>query len=218
MSTPAKALLAIWHDVDPEAVDDYIAWHTFEHLPERIALPGFLRAHRLELESGPGQQFFCVIEVRDLTDFQGEDYLARLNSPTEWTRRMMPHYSKVHRSLCQLVCDKGRGVSPFTQCLRFNLMGQLPRKFTSMLETLTSDKAATRVRLAALNSAVSAQDTEEKRLRRGENQGGFDYLLLLDGHALPSLEAAVMKALAEIRPLVETVQRSLYRHSYFLSA
>src|SRR4029453_15113665 len=115
------ALLAIWHDVEKPFVEDYLRWHTFEHLPERLALPGFQRARRFEHEDGPGQQFMCILDVRDLRDFESPDYLARLNDPTEWARRLMPRYGRVHRALCTKVLQIGQGIAPVAGCIRFNV-------------------------------------------------------------------------------------------------
>ena len=36
------AFLALWNGIDrPEARAEYEAWHAFEHVPERVGLPGF---------------------------------------------------------------------------------------------------------------------------------------------------------------------------------
>lgn len=41
------AFLALWNGVSSEdARAEYEHWHTFEHVPERTALPGFLDAER----------------------------------------------------------------------------------------------------------------------------------------------------------------------------
>jgi hypothetical protein len=39
-------VLAIWNDVAPEAEAEFNAWYLEQHLPERLAVPGFRRARR----------------------------------------------------------------------------------------------------------------------------------------------------------------------------
>jgi hypothetical protein len=41
MALAGNAFLIIWHDVKPEAESDYLRWHTREHMPERLGIPGF---------------------------------------------------------------------------------------------------------------------------------------------------------------------------------
>jgi hypothetical protein len=41
----AGAMIA-WCDVAVEAIPEFEDWHTHEHMPERLAIPGFLRGTR----------------------------------------------------------------------------------------------------------------------------------------------------------------------------
>ena len=68
-------------DIVPEAVAEHDDWHTHEHLPERLSIPGFLRGTRWSAtSSGPA---YCVLyEVEQLATLASEAYLARLNAPT----------------------------------------------------------------------------------------------------------------------------------------
>ena len=46
MSFLGGAILAFWADVEASGEADYNDWHTREHMPERCAVPGFLRGRR----------------------------------------------------------------------------------------------------------------------------------------------------------------------------
>ncbi len=35
--------VAIWHDIVPEGLQEFYAWHGEEHMPERVSIPGFRR-------------------------------------------------------------------------------------------------------------------------------------------------------------------------------
>ena len=45
-------VIAIWHDVLPEAKDEFYEWHSREHMPERVGIPGFRRGRRYLAVSG----------------------------------------------------------------------------------------------------------------------------------------------------------------------
>ena len=41
-----SAAMLLSFDIAPEAIDEHDRWHTHEHLPERLAIPGFLQGTR----------------------------------------------------------------------------------------------------------------------------------------------------------------------------
>ena len=41
-----SAAMLLAFDVEATAVDEHDRWHTQEHLPERLSIPGFLRGTR----------------------------------------------------------------------------------------------------------------------------------------------------------------------------
>ena len=41
-----KAAVAMWWDIAPEVQSEWEDWHTREHMPERLSIPGFLRGSR----------------------------------------------------------------------------------------------------------------------------------------------------------------------------
>lgn len=111
---PSGAMLLLF-DIAAEAVDEHDHWHTHEHLPERLAIPGFRRGTRWTRSppstpgsAGPG---YCVLyEVDSLAVLDGADYRARLENPTPWTAKMMTHYVGMRRTLCEVVGEAGVGV------------------------------------------------------------------------------------------------------------
>ena len=46
MALLCKAALAMWLEIEPQHSLDFQHWHSHEHLPERLGIPGFLRAAR----------------------------------------------------------------------------------------------------------------------------------------------------------------------------
>ncbi|WP_332684054.1 hypothetical protein [Bosea sp. (in: a-proteobacteria)] len=193
LTPTTDAMLCIWHDVEADHVEEYLRWHTFEHLPERLALPGFCLARRYELLDGPGQRFFCVLDVRALADFETPEYLARLDAPTIWTRRLMPRYGRVHRSLCRKLWELGEGLTGLTACVR--IAGGGDPAIAETLAGLCARQLALQylafAQLGGFDAAVADRDSEEKRLRRSEDSGGYDLVLLLGGLSREALRSAL---------------------------
>jgi len=48
MATKGTGLLMVWADVPANREDEFNRWYNEEHVPERLAVPGFLSAARYE--------------------------------------------------------------------------------------------------------------------------------------------------------------------------
>ncbi len=57
MALAGRGVLAIWNGIAEEAEADFLAWHVREHIPERVAVPGFLRARRYVALRGEPRYF-----------------------------------------------------------------------------------------------------------------------------------------------------------------
>jgi hypothetical protein len=68
--TGPTAFLALWNDIERGREAEYDAWHTREHVPERVAAPGFLSAdHYVDL-GHPVRRYFTLYDVADLGAFR----------------------------------------------------------------------------------------------------------------------------------------------------
>ena len=104
-----RGVLAFWHDVAPGSDAEFDHWHLSEHIPERIAVPGFLRARRyVTLDAPP--KYFYFYETESLETLRSPAYLARLGDPTPWTRRTMPLVRNNKRTACRVLTSAGAGL------------------------------------------------------------------------------------------------------------
>jgi hypothetical protein len=71
-----RAAMLLLFDVAPDAIAEHDDWHTHEHLPERLAIPGFLRGTRWIATHG-APRYMVVYEVADLATLTSAPYLAR---------------------------------------------------------------------------------------------------------------------------------------------
>ncbi|MFM8678478.1 MAG: hypothetical protein ACKOGH_02500, partial [Alphaproteobacteria bacterium] len=113
-----EAFVAIWHDIAPEGIEEFLDWHHREHMPERLGIPGFRRGRRYIRVGGEGQAYFNLYEVDAFEVLVGQDYLGRLNAPTPWTRRAVAHFRQVTRGLCRVAGSQGIGQGGIAATLR----------------------------------------------------------------------------------------------------
>jgi hypothetical protein len=106
MSLLGSAAMLLWYDIVPDQISEHDEWHTRQHFPERVGIPGFLRAQRwVSISSGP--RYFVVYEVSSIDILSSAPYLDRLNNPTPWTQKVMPHFRGMVRGFCRLENSSG---------------------------------------------------------------------------------------------------------------
>lgn len=93
------AFLALWNGVLPERRAEYEAWHSVEHMPERIGAPGFLGAQRYRAEAG--DDYFTLYELMGLAALETPAYAALMQQPTAWSLRMRPALTGFRRLPCR---------------------------------------------------------------------------------------------------------------------
>ncbi|NMH97732.1 DUF4286 family protein [Pseudonocardia acidicola] len=107
-----EGLLALWGNADPEQDAGFNDWYTHEHLPERIAVPGFLRARRYVADlpgPAPHWTYLTLYETDTLATLSSPGYLRALDTPTEGTRRYLPLFGAMARTGCRVTYSAGTG-------------------------------------------------------------------------------------------------------------
>jgi len=95
------AVLAIWADCKPGHEALFEQWYQHEHLPERLAVPGFKRGRRYQA-IGDSAHFMTCYDADEAAVFSSPAYLARLNDPTALTQQIM---SQAVTNLSRTICD-----------------------------------------------------------------------------------------------------------------
>jgi hypothetical protein len=93
-------ILAIWNDRDEAIAPVYERWYVNEHVPERLAVPGFLGARRYERIDGGSPRFFTSYELTSVDVLSSAAYLERLAAPSELTRATMARFRNMVRTAC----------------------------------------------------------------------------------------------------------------------
>ena len=136
-----QAALAMWWDMHCDVRDEFEHWHSHEHFPERLALPGFQRASRWA-DARNGQGFFVLYELAAYEALVSPEYLARLNAPSEWSRKMMPHHRNMVRSQCRVLESRGGAVAGNAITVRCSPAAGEQERLSSHLRALVQELPA----------------------------------------------------------------------------
>ncbi|MSO77932.1 MAG: hypothetical protein EXQ87_13650 [Alphaproteobacteria bacterium] len=102
------AVLAVWTDVASQGEVDFNDWYLKQHVPERVDVPGFLAGNRYSALAGR-PRYFAWYPLRNVDVLTSPAYRTRLDNPTDWTRRVMPHFRATIRSGMAVRHRLGRG-------------------------------------------------------------------------------------------------------------
>lgn len=185
-----KAAVAMWWDMAAAHRNEFEDWHSHEHFPERLQIPGFLRGSRWASATG-GDGFFTMYELQAYETLTSPAYFARLNDPTPWSTKMMPRHCNMVRSQCQVLESHGGGVAGNMLTVRLSpapAQGEMLRSHLSaLLRDLPQRPGVTATHLLQTQTPAAASTTEQK-IRGGADAvadwivlaGGYDAKALLD--------------------------------------
>jgi hypothetical protein len=204
-----RAAVAMWWDIAPEMREEFEHWHTHEHMPERLRIPGFLRGTRWIAQDGALSYFILYEAARPATLTAGP-YLDRLNDPTPWSRKMMPHHRNMVRSLCRVRATFGGGIAHTLATVRFTPpkrgRGAFLKSLASKLAPLPQRKGLSSAHL--LQALPMPGQTAEQKIR-GQDAVA-DAVVLVGGYDAAAVTSVVRDELGELNNRVEGFYRPAY--------
>jgi len=214
MTLLGEAAVAMWWDIAPSHRAEFEDWHSHEHFPERISIPGFMRGSRWASAEG-GDGFFVMYELDSYATLTSSHYLGSLNNPTPWSKKMMPHHRNMIRSQCHIVESYGGGIGRAMMTLRLSPQkggeDTLRQFLKSVLSDLPARPGLTGAHLLFTQTPNIAQ-TNEQTIRGGDAVA--DWIVLVSGYDADAIAAIVESELGADR-LSEAGAARAPIHSYF---
>jgi hypothetical protein len=184
----ADAMLAIWSDVTREQETDYLHWLTREHTAERVSIPGFEAVRVFRADLTEACRYLILYDLAAPAVLTSPAYMARLNEPTPWSRRVMPMLRNFARGGGPVRAACGTGSGGYLLPLR---LARPAGMAGSLLEALVAEERVCAARLLDVDQAGSGLPTNEKALRGGD--GSFAGLLLIEAVDADTLRGALSR-------------------------
>lgn len=200
MSLLGTAAVAMWWTIKPERRSEFGDWHSHEHFPERMSIRGFNRGSRWTSETD-ADGFFVLYELEQYETLTSPGYLDRLNAPTPWSQKMMPHHLGMVRSQCRIEASFGGGVatSLATICLSPKTGGEsgLKDALVVVLRALPEQPGLTGAHLLFTQTPRTAGQTTEQKIRGSD--GVADWIVLVSGYEPQAVADIVAQDLSTTR-------------------
>jgi hypothetical protein len=166
-----KGTLVIWHGITAEGEADMLRWHDVEHIPERVGVPGFLRGRRYAHATRP-REYLDLYETESVETIRSAPYLDRLNHPTAWTQRVLPHFRDTFRIGCRVLASTGRGQGGALVTVRVRPAEGKGEALRGWL----ADRAGTALRetagVVAVHAVETVPETTQIKTAEGKLKGG----------------------------------------------
>ncbi len=180
----------MWWNMAPEHREEFEHWHSHEHFPERLGIPGFLRGSRWSAVDG-GEGFFIMYELDRYETLSSEAYLSRLNRPSPWSTKLMPHHRDMVRSQCRVIDSVGGGTARYALTLRVSpAEGRedvLRAYFARVAQEFAASPGGVACHLLRTETPKIAATTEQQI--RGGKDAVADWIVVAIGYDITALES-----------------------------
>jgi hypothetical protein len=214
-------LMGFWSDIDESYEARYREWHTTEHIPERVGIPGFLTGQRYARVRG-GREYFMFYDTESVAVLGSEAYLKALNAPTPWTLESLRHFKNPLRNLYRKLAERGdtpSAAARYVTCIRFNREVRPGSEHgdpsdAEFFALETGDWA--RIRYFEIDEAATGKKTRERNVY-GEQPESQRYLYIVDRNVEPTTLAIehLQKQLAAIG--MKDAEVELYRLDFAMT-
>lgn len=222
MGLCGEGALVLNFDVAPEALVEHDHWHTKEHMPERVSIPGFVRGTRW-IADGNSPRYLVIYEVRDVHVLTGADYLQRLNNPSAWTSKTMAHMRGMRRGFCRVVGSVGSGLGRSLLQIHCSPAEGRRQELNDWLLAGALRGVAEAPGFASahiLESAITPPMTDEQRIRGKD--ASVDIVLIVTGYDAGFIDriadADLAAAQLEAHGCSPSSARGRFRYDYSLTA
>jgi hypothetical protein len=197
MSLKGTAFLALWNDFDPARDGEYNLWHTREHVPERVGVPGILSGRRYVAAQATAHRYFTLYELESLAILTSPAYKHLVDNPTPWSRSMRPSFRNFLRYPCLTKLSLGRGSGGALATFR---LGAAP----SNVERLFDIETVTALHLG------EADLSEPFPLQTAPVEKGPRFCLMVEANDHGALQAAMPTILSAVGDAVAQVYASAF--------
>lgn len=91
-----NAVLVVQVEIDPVDEEEFNRWYDEEHIPEKLAEPGFLAVRRFKSSDG-APKYMVIYELEEPDAATKPSYMRK--EPTEWSKSIMARWKDWSRNV-----------------------------------------------------------------------------------------------------------------------
>jgi len=189
MPLAGKGMLLTSMDIDPADEGEFNRWYDREHLEERVAIDGFLEARRYLAHAG-SPKFLFLYSTKTIEVLDSAPYRARLNNPTDWSKKIMARFKNMIRVVARVTASRGVG--------RGGVLGIVRLRPNAGKEDTLRTELKSRLDPADLDGIISMHLIEGDAKLSGPTteipsagSSAADWFVLVDGTSISAITTAL---------------------------
>ena len=212
-----RGVMINWTNVSPEHRPAYETWQCGEHMPGRVAIPGFLRGRRYFGEQAQ-RQFLTIYEVEDLSVLTGPDYMAKANAPSALTRQTTPYVRDSVRGLSRVRASFGQGMGGAALTLRLDPQAGREAELERFLISEALPACAQRYDILGAHWIVADQQASDTKPveRQGRPTQYPNWVVVLEGFTQAVVNSTGDALLGSAQLTAHGAAAAIVRESYDL--
>jgi len=190
MPLAGQGMLLTSMDIDAADEPDFNRWYDREHLEERVTIDGFLEARRYVAHTGSPKYLF-LYSTKSIDVLDSPAYRARLNNPTDWSKKTMARFKNMIRLVARITVSHGTGRGAVVGIVRLRPQaGSESALRTALKEKLDPAKVDGIISMHLIESdpKLSGPTTE---IAAAGSAGAADWLVLIDGTSTSAVSAVL---------------------------
>lgn len=219
MALKGTGFLALWNDIEPARDAEYNLWHTREHVPERVSVPGILSGRRYVADASP-HRYFTLYELDSPAVLETAPYKHLVDNPSPWSRSMRPDFRSFLRHPCATLASIGRGLGGAITTVRFALADGAPPVTSDVASELCRQLVTEHAELTNVHLGAVAASSSFTIGTPAANEERTTHVLLAEAHSAAAL-ADLLPALSDA-PLrlgaTSPLQVNTYRLVFIVTA
>ena len=209
-----EAVIAIWNDIPADTREQFYDWHLYEHMPERVGIPGFRRGRRyIGIDAATKPEFFTLYELDTMQVAQGMDYANRLNDPTPATAHATSRFQNTFRALSRVLVSHGPGSGGVLLTIRFGCDPQHIPGLKALVRAAGQAARVTGAHFCQGDAAASSKPTTEYR-DRTDIQPPPDCFLMIEATDAEALSQIMLDRAMTGAGATGPFERGVYRLEY----
>jgi len=164
---------------------------------------------------------FILYEAAHIETFRSPGLLARLNDPTEWSKRVQPGLVNFLRAPCRTLVSLGEGVGGALMAIRVSSevddKMEAGHSLASAAPSIARLHGVTAVHVG--QHVPGSVETAETKLRPAASSATLDFVVLIEGIGVNELEN-VMNGVVGMTPTASlgSYEAGVYRLAYLLES
>ena len=214
----ASAFLALWNDFDPARDAEYECWHTFEHVPERVGIPGFLSGRRYVARERERGALLHAVRAREPGGARRARVRRRRRAADRVVASMRPSFRNFLRSPCATLFSAGLGLAGSIATFRFGVTRPVHDSgaAATVLAPFLESAGTTALHLGRVDT--TATFPVSSTASPGPAEGAAQYVLLVEAIERSELDRAAPLIAEALRQGLEARARSRGKATHWHSS